>query len=166
MARSPQNLYRVRGELSVGSDALGYTARDRACFSAAFIYDKEPLYNEVSGSTIVGMLKVGDALSWRIELIEWKSAVLAKCFPGLTSGLTASVDPETVPPGYRMDSDSNLRFTLSFTSDDGVFNVSADRTICAVSATPVDFGRGEELMVTLEGDAVWDGSGALYSFTV
>lgn len=159
MAGDATKIKRRAGEVTLGSDALGYTARGRGVLTLEVVNRRIPILTESRGITPVGFIAGGVAIRMHVALLEWSAATLKWLFPGYVSSTTVSLAPDTVVPGTRLDASATLSTSFSFTSSPAGLTIAADLVVASISESPVYIGIEEDNVLMLDVDVVYDGSG-------
>jgi hypothetical protein len=161
-------IYRFPGQVTLGSDALGYTRSGAGSITFRPVQAKIPLLSEERGITKLGLVHGGYDVKASVELIQWDATTLKHLFPGLVSTTTVTINPSTTVPGTRLDQTSGYYYSFQFLSNntvDGTNKLKVTATKICASIAPesemfVGLGRDNSLM--LDVDFMWDGTSMLW----
>jgi hypothetical protein len=157
MTRTAANIYRWRGELSLGGTGLGYLGGE-ALLTFDPGYGRQNYPGPEATNTIKGSIFTGFGGKGMVELLEWSSTTLAKAFPGIVSGSTVTASNATVYPGTNLATKSGLYFSLSWSSDSGDAVLAATKVL--VDPKQFAFGRRFDNVLPVDFEVV-DGSWSL-----
>ena len=160
MSRDITKIFRQPGQVTLGSDALGFTRSGAGSCTIFPIIGKIPLTSEERGITKIGMIHGGYDVKAVVELLQWDATTLKHLFPNLTSGTTATIDPDTTVPGTRLDQTTGYKYTFEFLSDIATPNrlkITAPVVVASISPDqPIRLGLSQDNYMVLDIDFVFN----------